>query len=184
MKKYKLLFTVFLLIILSCNEKEFKKEYKIFDFKSYQILLPNNWKEIKIKGIDSEVNAIITDKNDTILFDYGKFSNYNNEVVNVVDIKEYKKLDSLGFPVKEMYFSKIPDIDKNQGTFHKEFYYYDTIDVKVGKVRVPKVVGKGITSISFDSINNTNERLYISGENLDSLNQFEFIKSFKTIKFK
>lgn len=43
---------------------------------------------------------------------------------------------------KDLYSSNTPEIDQAQGTFLKEFYYYDTIENHIAKVKVPKKVEK------------------------------------------
>ncbi|MEK6511310.1 hypothetical protein [Myroides odoratimimus] len=87
------------------------------------------------------------------------------------------------FPVKEMFFSETPNIDENQGVFHKEYYYYEEIDYRKAKIQVPKKVGKGRTSISFNNVINQDYSILITGKNLDSITQFRLLKTFYSIRF-
>lgn len=178
--KSKIQLLVLIMVLNSCI-KEDVNDYKEVDLNSFSIVIPENWKQLKVNGIDSSVDAFLTKKNDTILFDYGKYSSKMDDVVNVSGIDEKRKLDSLGFPTKEMFFSKTPNIDKNQGTFHREYFYYEKIDGKTAKIQVPKRIGQGFTKIYFDDING--KTLSIRSKNLDSIEQSELLKSFKTVKF-
>lgn len=178
--KSKIQLLALIMVLNSCIEEN-ANNYQEVRLNSFSIVIPENWKQLKVNGIDSSVDAFLTKKNDTILFDYGKYSSKIDNVVNVSDINEKRELDSLGFPTKEMFFSKIPDIDKNQGTFHREYFYYEEIDGKMAKIQVPKHIGQGFTKIYFDDING--KTLSIRSKNLDSTEQFELLKSFKTLKF-
>jgi len=175
---------VLLLVFISCNNKHISNEYKKITYKSFSIEVPSNWNQIELKGIDSYVGGFLTAKNDTIIFDYGRNTSTNSEVIGVSDIKDKQKLDSLDFPIDEMFFSKQPKVDMNQGTFHNEYYYYENVDNRKVKLKVPKKIGTGITSIFFDSLTVKNDNLYLYGHNLDTLDQFKLLKAFKTIKIK
>ncbi|WP_430408589.1 hypothetical protein [Kordia sp.] len=179
-KYYALSFLV-LFILLCCKDQNKNKKV---DYRFFSIEIPNDWRKIELIGIDSHVGGIVTNKNDSITFDYGRDTPDNNEVLGVSHINEKDKLDSLGFPVSEIFFSKYPKIDMNQGTFHNEYYYYDNIDNREVKIGVPKKIGAGITSIFFDSLTNRNDNLYLYGRDLDTLEQFKLLKAFRTIKIK
>ncbi|MEM8765752.1 MAG: hypothetical protein AAGD88_18195 [Bacteroidota bacterium] len=143
--------------------------------------VPENWIELELKSHDSYVGGIRTSAGDTIFFDYGKDTYPMDYAIKVNDIKEYQKLDSIGFEMDRLIFSKYPHIDQNQGTFHKEYYYYDSIGSYVPKIRVPKKAGNGSTAIYFDSLQN-GKSLYLSGINLGEDEQRMLLKSFSTIK--
>ncbi|CAA0227422.1 conserved hypothetical protein [Tenacibaculum maritimum] len=183
MNKLKLsLFTYIFFIITGCYDKQGSETKKV-QFKSFSVEIPVKWNRIPLKGIDSQINGILTEKKDTITFDLGMFSSDFSNVINVSNESERKKLDSLGFPTDEINFSKTPIIDKNQGVFHKEYYYYETIGENIGKIRVPKKAGNGVTGISFRNINNSKKHLTIYSNNLNYKEQKELIKLFKTIVF-
>ena len=171
------------IIISSCN-KRVNNSSKLIDFNIFSIEIPSNWNKIEVKGIDSFVGGFLTSTGDTITFDYGKHVSKIDQVINVSHVSEKRKLDSLGFPVNEMFFSKTPDIDKNQGVFHDEYYYYKVIDNRLSKIQVPKQIGKGITKIYFDNLNEKGNNLTIVGRSLDTISQSKLIKTFNTIKIK
>ena len=174
------------MVLYSCHNKPDNDtaHNKTIDYKTFSIEVPNNWTKVELKGIDSYVGGFLTAKNDTITFDYGKHTPNNSEVIGVSHINEKQKLDSLDFPIAEMFFSKQPKVDMNQGTFHKEYYYYDNVDNRKVKIKVPKKIGVGITSIFFDSLTVKNDNLYLYGHDLDTLQQFKLLTAFKTIKIK
>ncbi|WP_146052870.1 hypothetical protein [Aquimarina sp. I32.4] len=177
--------TSLFLLTISCKQREQKKiNNKVLNFTSFEITVPNTWKKINIDGIDSQAGGIVTTKNDTILFDLGKYVSKIDMAIPVNNIKEKDTLRKSGFSVDEMYFSKTPSLDKNQGTFHNEFYYYDTINSLPAKVQVPKFIGKGTLKIYFDSIDTYNNRFSMFTRNIDTTNHYEVLKAFQTILFK
>ena len=122
----KIISVIFICITINaCSKKQDRVANKTIDYETFSIVLPSNWKPVELVGIDSYVGGFLTTKGDTIIFDYGRDTPTNSEVIGVSDIKDKQKLDSLDFPIDEMLFSKQPKIDMNQGTFHKEYYYYD-----------------------------------------------------------
>lgn len=165
--------------IISCTET---KEKKVF-LRGVKMNIYNEWQCVQQESIDSYVYFFITEKSDTILVDIGRYSNSLNEIIGVSSIKEYDDLKKNKFPVKEMFFSETPNIDENQGVFHKEYYYYEEIDYRKAKIQVPKKVGKGRTSISFNNVINQDYSILITGENLDSITQFRLLKTFYSIQF-
>ncbi|WP_298898582.1 hypothetical protein [uncultured Psychroserpens sp.] len=173
-----------LLVSLFFSCKEEKKAKKTVDFKNFSIEVPQKWVELQLNGIDSYSKGFLTKEEDSIMIDYGKYSSKIDDVVNVSNYSEKPKLDSLGFPTDEMFFSNTPDIDKNQGTFHNEYYLYKKVDDKVCKVQIPKIVGKGLTKVYFGSIDDSNNSLTVYGRDLDSTNQDALLEAFNSIKFK
>ncbi|MFG4002092.1 hypothetical protein [Flavobacterium aquidurense] len=154
------------------------------DSSHYLIILPQDWKKINVPGIDSDVQIVITKNGDSIYFDFGKFSEKFDETNKVFSIAQIKKYKAMGMDTDNLFFSNTPEIDQAQGTFLKEYYYYVTIDKVRGKIKVPKIIGKGEVGIYFDSIDNKNNRLSIIGKNLNENDQKDILKSFNTIKFK
>ena len=74
---------------LSCNNDKNKKIDMVF----YTIYVPYDWKKININGIDSDVNAILTPAGDTIISDFGKYSqkfDETNKVFSKEQIQKYK----------------------------------------------------------------------------------------------
>jgi hypothetical protein len=155
---------------------------KTIDFVVFKITVPKNWKKVDVKGTDSYVGGILLNCNDTVFFDYGNSTALINDAIIVEDVKKYSIMKEEGFYIKNFKFSKTPKLDQNQGVFHKEYYFYDTISGFIPKIKIPKEIGNGLTAICFDSLNINRERLYIYAKNLDTLEQFQLLKAFKTIQ--
>jgi len=178
--KLKILLYVFsIFIFISCE----MDKYKTIDFDVFSINVPNSWSKIEVQGIDGYSGAIITFKKDTIFFDYSEYASVIDDFVLVQDIKDYEELKSKGFPINDMFFSKSSHLDENQGVFHKEYYLYDTINGYTPKIKIPKKIGKGITAICFDSLSSEKIRFYMYAKDLDTIEQFQLLKAFKTIQF-
>ena len=170
---------LFICVFFSCS----KEKLKGISLLGFSIGIPDEWKRIKMKGIDSETYGLSTAQGDTVFIDYGKFSNEFNETIKVFSFTQIKKYDSLKMNTKDLKVSLTPHIDQNQAVFHKEYYYYLNFEDIQGKVRVPKQIGKGITGISFRNINGSENHLTIYGKNLRLKEQNQLLESFKTIKF-
>jgi hypothetical protein len=181
MKKRQIMlkFMIISLLFFSCNQKD---NFKEFSFDGFSMFLPSSWKKIKVKGIDSNVNIIVTKNNDSIYFDLGQYSQEFNETNKVFSKEQIRKYDSLKMNTSGLHFSDTPEIDQAQGTFLKEYYYYDTIDKKIGKIKIPKKYKHGDTGIYFSKINK--DELSIVAKNLNKEEQEILVESFKTIKFK
>jgi len=163
----------------SCNTEKSKK----IDMGVYIIDLPQNWKKINVKGIDSDLNAILTPAGDTIISDYGKYSQKFDETNKVFSKEQILKYKSMKMDVRNLFWSTTPEIDQAQGTFLNEYYMYENIDNQKVKFRVSKKNNKGVTGISVDSLFNTNNRLTITAKNLNKLEKDLLMDSFFTIKF-
>ena len=178
--KFKYYFLLSFIVFMGCNDSQ---QNKVIDFNNFEITIPNTWNKIDIKGIDSYVGGFSTKSGDSILFEYGKHTYQMDVVFKINDLKEYEKLDSIGFDMADLIFSKYPNIDQNQGTFHKEYYMYDSIDNYKAKISLPKKFGCGTTGIYFEGLSKGNS-LYVYGNNLTDAEQNELLKSFKTINIK
>lgn len=165
--------------LIGCVENKIKT----VDMGNYKIEIPTVWKKISLKGIDSEVQIIITQKGDTIFSDFGGNSEMFNETNKVFSKNQIQKYKGMGMQTKDLFWSITPDIDQAQGTFLNEFYMYEFIDNCRAKLRVPKKEGKGITGVSIDSIFKSSNRLTITAKNLDKSEQDILVKSFYSIKF-
>jgi hypothetical protein len=166
-----------LLLVISCDSKS----NKTLSFAEFDITVPYNWNKIKLIGIDSEVGGFTTGLKDTIAFSYGKNVYSMKEVLKVNDVKEKRAFDSIGIRTDDMFFSKYPKVDQNQGVFHNEYYMYDSIDNYQVKISLPKRISEGVTGIYFDSLSDGNS-LYIYGNNLETIEHQKLIESFKTMK--
>ncbi len=174
----KLISVILLSLCFQCSQEPFELRKKEFS-----IVFPNNWKEIKIKGIDSKVYGVQTNKKDTIIFDYGLYSKKFKKTIKVFSRQQIKKYDSLEMDTEYLKWSDTPEIDENQAIFHSSYYYYDTINGEIGKVKVPKIGHKGVTGISFRNVNGSKNHLTIYAKNIDLKTQQQLLNSFKTIKF-
>lgn len=178
-----------LTLILACQ----KPEYKTVDFKAFEITVPSSWNKHKIKGIDSYVSGLITDKNDTLIFDLGWYSGdltRNNEVL-VFDKSEYseftekqkKQLDK----VKHLVVDDFLNAKYNAKDYLKYEYELDSIDCFQAKFIRPKNKGFGASGIYIDSLkgggqNSNKTRLSFYGNSLSDSTQTEFFKALKSIK--
>ncbi len=167
-----------LFISISCNKKE-----KTENFEQYSMVIPSNWEKIKLKGIDSNIYLILTDRGDSIFSDFGRYSQKFEETVKVFSKAQIVKYKALGMDTEELYSSANPEIDQSQGTFLREYYYYDTIDGKIAKIKIPKKAPKGQTGINFDSVDSRKNSLTITAEDLSQEEQHLLLKSFTTIRF-
>lgn len=163
----------------SCNSEKSNK----IDMVIYTIEIPHDWKKITIQGIDSNVAAILTKSGDTIISDYGKYSEKFDETNKVFSKAEISKYKRLGMDTKNLFFSDCPEIDQAQGTFLNEYYMYEVIDNYNVKFRISKKDNKGITGISVDSLFKTNNRLTIYSKNLNKIEKDLLINALYTVKF-
>lgn len=164
----------------SCNKE---KKQKI-NMGIYTIDLPQEWKKINIQGIDSDIEAILTPSKDTIISDYGIYSQKFDETNKVFSREQIEKYKSMKMDTHNLFWSNTPEIDQAQGTFLEEYYMYDSIDNYLAKFRVSKKNNVGITGISIDSLFKTNNRLTIYSKNLNKSEKEILMNSFYTIKFK
>lgn len=175
--------TSFILSVLNfigCTGTYYNKKT---DFNQYTMDIPQSWRKVELKGIDSHVFLIITKNGDSIFSDYGKYSEKFDETNKVFSYEQIKKIKSSGMDITGLYYSKKPEIDQAQGTFLKEYYYYDTINKITGKIKVPKITGKGEVGIYFSNLKDNNS-LTISGKNLNEADQNILLDSFKSIMIK
>ncbi|MET0946667.1 MAG: hypothetical protein ABWY22_14765 [Flavobacterium sp.] len=187
MKIVNLLFVPLLLLNFS-SEKE-------MDFGAFSMETPENWIYIKQRGIDSFIGKIAIDKNDTIYFDYGLYSNDLEESFNggeyfirnndsiFIDDEERNKLDTINGPYYKFFArggkAKLLEFKKNTS-------YYETINGLKAKIVVPKNPGTGTTGVFFENTRSDKKgmRFQISGYDLKKKNQKAFLKAIKTLKFK
>lgn len=72
MRPYQLLFVLLTTILAGCV-KDRDAELRATDFETFTLVLPPNWQEFSLQGIDSQVGGI-TDGQDTLVYDYGWYS--------------------------------------------------------------------------------------------------------------
>ncbi|OBX21086.1 hypothetical protein LX77_03859 [Gelidibacter algens] len=185
----KTLSILIILLICSCA----KRSYKIIDYGQFKITVPEKWNKYERKGIDSYIGGIITDKNDTLKFDLGKYSAdvstdlpmiYTKEMLSELAKKERELLPKTKHLVVEDWTYEGIDI--------KEYLKYDveyyTIDCINAKIITPKNKGFGSSGIYIDSLSGLKQnydklKFNFYGQYLSDKTQAEFIKALKTLRF-
>ncbi|SFU54125.1 hypothetical protein SAMN05216480_106152 [Pustulibacterium marinum] len=185
----KTLSILILILILSCE----KSDYKTIDYEAFEITVPKNWSEYEINGIDSYVSGLITDKNDTLIFDLGWYSPdlTKNPEVLVFEQSEYAEFsDKQKKQLKNVKHLVIEDFltaEYDAKDYLKYEFQTDSIDCFVAKFIKPKNKGFGASGIYIDSLigggpNSNKTRLSFYGNNLSDSTQVEFFSALKTIK--
>ncbi len=155
------------------------------DFGSFSALSPSNWRKIDLKGVDSDVYGLVTDKNDTLFIDYGKNSDSFNEVVEVRSLERKAEYDSVKFRYPpSMVFSENAEIDQAQGIYLKEYFFYEEIDGKKAKLGFPKITHNGRCLLHISKADNNGNKLSIYVNNVDEETQKEIYAFFKSITIK
>ncbi|WP_249557765.1 hypothetical protein [Cellulophaga sp. 20_2_10] len=181
--------TLILLLICSCASQK----YKTIDFGRFEITVPEKWNKYERKGIDSYVGGMITDKNDTLNFDLGRYSGdvstdfpmvYNEETLAELSNRERKLLPRTKHLITEDWSSE--DIDLRD--YLKYDVEYDTIACFRVKIIRPKNKGFGASGIYIDSLSGIKKKydktkFNFYGKFLSEKTQTEFIKALKTLRF-
>ena len=173
-----------LLLICSCASQK----YKTIDFGQFKITVPEKWNKYERKGIDSYVGGIITDKNDSLNFDFGRYSadlirSDYPMVYDSIGLAELTKKERELLPK-----TKHLIVDSLSGNINfKEYlqyqFEYENVDCFKAKIITPRNKGYGGTGIYIDSLNGSNLRIGFYGWYLTDKTQAEFIKSLKTLRF-
>jgi hypothetical protein len=167
--------------ILSCTKNTPKRT----DFGNFTAIVPSDWKKINMKGIDSPVSGLITDKGDTLVFDYGKFSDPFNEIIEVRSLERKTEYDSVKFRYpSNMIFSENADSDQEQGLFLKEYFYYENINGKKAKLGFPKISNEGRCLLHISKADSLGNKLSAYIKNVDRNTQKEIEAIFKSILIK
>lgn len=183
--KHNFFLLILLVLIPACNKSEIKK----VKFDGFTIEVPRKWKKIKLKGTDSYVGGIVTEDKDSIIFDYGLYS-------NSLDINQPIK-DSIFWDVLRL--NEGIDPDKafkirdsliniiNVDSLNSHITEFKEIDNKKAKIIYPKKGIRGTTRIYLDSIWDRNingsVRFNFYGNNLKIESRDALIKAFNTLKF-
>jgi hypothetical protein len=185
----KTLSTLILILILSCD----KSENKTIDYGAFEITVPRSWSEYEIKGIDSYVSALITDKNDTLIFDLGWYSPdlTKNPELLVFEESEYAEFTAEQKEklkgTKHLVVADYTSADFQAKDYLKYEFEIDSIDCFEAKFIKPKNKGFGASGIYIDSLkgggpNSNKTRLSFYGNNLSDSTQVEFFKALKSIR--
>ena len=181
MRLYQILFLLFL---FSCQNKT----TKTIDFSVFEIQVPNSWEKIKLKGIDSNVGAIITSENDTIFYDYGYYSNDLSENPIIIDEKmsTFFKDNNKDYDKSEFIIVKnLDSINIENYKLNKEIRA--VIANRNCKIVSPKKIGDGMTGIYFDNVTKSSTekiKFNLVAYNLNEENNKLLLEAFKSIKFK
>jgi hypothetical protein len=147
----KLLTVIFIFGLTACNHTEPKNDDKILDFGLFTIEAPQSWTKIKEQGIDSYGGRIAIDKQDTLDFDLGWYSDNLYEYDRtILDSNMIKDIDTSRINVNEIIFVKSRmrvDPDK----YRKNNVLWDTIDGRKAKIVYPRQSGIGTTGVYIDS---------------------------------
>tara|TARA_B110000238_G_C15919694_1_gene349910 strand:- start:94 stop:642 length:549 start_codon:yes stop_codon:yes gene_type:complete len=178
-------------MIFSCE----KSEYKTIDFGSFELTVPQNWREYEIKGTDSYVGGLVTNEKDTLIFDLGWYSGdlTKNIEILVFSETEYSEFSKKQKSRLEKVKHLIVDDEFTAEYDAKEYLKYkftkDSIACFLAKFIEPTNKGFGASGIYIDSIkgsrknyNKTSMNFY--GNDLSESTQVEFFKALKKMKFK
>lgn len=191
--RMKILLSIYLtlLLLISCtgHKQSPNDGTKLLDYRYFTIRVPQAWKSVNAKGIDSYVGEIHIDTNTVISFDLGWYSNDLSKGSEDYIIQN----DSLIVLEK----SPIPGVTKPREDYRGKpdssvlaavtvnQKQYVTIDGHKAKLITPTHIGTGTTGLYIDSLWNagsSNDRFQINGQNLTAKQQ-QVISAIKTLKF-
>ena len=185
----KTLSILILLLTFSCG----KQNYKTIDFGKFEITVPENWNKYERKGIDSYVGGIITDKNDTLNFDFGRYSADISRsdfpmVYDSIGLAELTKKERELLPETKHLIVDSLSGDINFKEYLKYQFEYEKIDCFKAKIITPRNKGYGGTGIYIDGLNGNRKnydkvKIGFYGWYLSDKTQSEFIKALKTLRF-
>src|SRR5687768_11654867 len=84
-------------LILACAKEEPRSEWKTFDFDTFTVEAPSDWREFSGQGYDSRVGGITNGK-DTLNYDFGMYSYRFTAETSQTHIITEKNRD--GYPTK------------------------------------------------------------------------------------
>jgi hypothetical protein len=189
--------TIILLTLLSCTDKQSRETrkpdiienkvdvpptWKTLDFKEFTIQVPPTWGHVRIKGIDSYVGLIALDNGDTASFDLGWYSNTLDDESIFVHGNDVHLVDEKG---NLTFYGKADTVNIERLKNNK--IIWTTIDAKRAKIIEPKLTGKGITGVYFDSLwtkGSGTDRFQMNGRNLKPENERQLLIAVQTLKFK
>lgn len=181
----KTLSILILILIFSCAQRI----YKTIDFGQFEITVPENWNEYERKGIDSYIGGIITSNNDSLKFDFGRYSaDLSTQdlpmVYDSIGLAELTKKELELLPktkhliVNDLFKTNVDYVD-----YLKYNSEYNSVDCFKAKIITPINKGYGGTGIYIDSLNGKDLSIGFYGWYLNDKTQAEFIKALKTLKF-
>jgi hypothetical protein len=182
------------LLLLSCTEsKQPDSGTKLLNYGYFTIQVPQSWKRVDVKGIDSYVGEIHIDSNTIISFDLGWHSNslsegrsttyYNIESGEIYTPDSSIKQD-LRYPTHWKYYGKADSVTLEKLKRNRTTWL--NVDEYRAKLITPKNIGSGTTGIYIDSLwkeGDNNDKFQINGQDLTSTQQQQLITAIKTLKF-
>jgi len=189
--------TIILLTLLSCTDRQSRETrkpdiienkvdvpttWKTLDFKEFTIQVPPTWGHVRIKGVDSYVGLIALDNGDTASFDLGWYSNTLDDESIFVHGSDVHLVDEKG---DLTFYGKADTVDIER--LKKNKIKWTTIDGKRAKIVQPKLTGKGMTGVYFDSLwtkGSGTDRFQLNGTNLSPENERQLLIAIQTLKFK
>jgi hypothetical protein len=184
-----------LLLLTSCTgcKPSVTDGTRLLDYGYFTIRVPQEWKRVDIKGIDSFVGEINIDSSKAISFDMGWFCDtlgeglrtkyYQVESGNIYTPDNKVKQD-LNDPTYWRYFAKA---DSNTiERLKRNTITWTTIDHYRAKMVKPKRAGLGITGVYIDSLWQWGDHpadFVLSGRDLTSKQQQQLITAIRTLKF-
>ena len=182
-----LLTLIFSLIIISCS----RNNYKTIDFGSFKITVPDDWNKYERSGIDSYIGGIVTDKLDTLNFDFGWYSGdisnsfplvFDKETLKELSSKKLALLSDTKHLIMETWSDSNIEIDLND--YRKYDVHFDSIDCFNAKIILPRNKGFGSSGIFIDRMTVDGKlKFNFYGNFLDNSTQQKFLKALKTLKF-
>ena len=183
-------FTIPLLVSCIGNEPSGNDGTKLLDYGYFTIRVPQEWKRVNAKGIDSYVGEIHIDANTVINFDLGWYSNDLSEGSEDYVVRNDSLIVLEKSPIpgatkpREDYRGK-PD-SSTLATVTVNQKQYITVDGYKAKIVTPTRTGKGMTGLYVENLwnaGNSNDRFQINGQNLTAKQQKQLIEAIKTLKF-
>ena len=145
--------------MLSCTGKNQRDGKKLLDYGYFTILVPESWKQVNVKGIDSFVGEINIDSTTVINFDLGWYSNslsegrsttyYSVESGNIY-IPDITIKQNLKDPTHWKYFGKA-DSNKVEKLKREHTTWFNIGNYRA-KLITPKRIGLGTTGVYIDSL--------------------------------
>lgn len=84
-------------LFMTCKKEEPRSEWETFDFDIFTVEAPSEWHKFTGRGYDSKVGGI-TNKKDTIHYDYGMYSSRFSTITSETHIITESNRD--GYPTK------------------------------------------------------------------------------------
>lgn len=183
----KLLLVLFV-VSLSCE----RSDTKVIDFDTFDMTVPDTWKKLNLQGLDSYVGGIMTETNDTLIFDLGFYSGDVSEndlpmVYDSIRLSELTKFERVLLPTTNHLIVDSLTLDIDYKRYRKYKVSFDTIDCFRAKIITPVNKRFGASGIYIDELKKSefdNVRFSFYGFNLRDSVQQKFLEALKSLNFK